>query len=223
MDPVKGYMATVLKLPQGEIKDLSRTIFFEGSFFFAGRPIPGLVQFPAVIVGSTATCAPDGESVIIVDCKAFSTPTELLATASQPSPTPAAAVKDQTQLCMDRRCSECTKAFPDLLALMAHCSITGHAPEYEASSEITPATPALAVNYCNTALKYALQERMLRWGQAYVEPNKGKELTDNRTGKSLGVEIYRAFVRFTLKFYLFHCQQQQTHIRFEFRNVTLIC
>lgn len=82
--------------------------------------------------------------------------------------------------------------------LLVSSQDTGHKPVYAASDVATPSTgpvPAdveVFLSYVNVALQRALGEKLARWGNEYIDPKEKKEPVD-RSGRSLGVCVYKAF------------------------------
>lgn len=181
-------------MKKAEIQDLRRVCFFEGSFMFSSRPIPFL-KLPMCIVGAKekgleTPIMSNGDSMTITACSAFSAPLVI----SPPKPKPQstdAAVGGDAKVSIDHRCNDCTKAFTDVEAMMAHAKITGHSPVYE-DTAAQPANTEVFTSFCNIALQRAMGERMAKWGREYIDPKSFTEPKD-RQGKSMGVRIFRAY------------------------------
>jgi len=177
-------------MSQKEVESLQRVVFFEGSFFFSSRPIPGLEDLPKDLVGSKSSddggaelpVMENGDCMIVTNSSAFRAPTVLTGGAK---PTSATTVS------MDRRCRDCTKAFVDLNGIKTHCATTGHQPQME-STGLRPSNLEVFTSFCNCALQRAMGERMARWGREYIDPKSFTEPKD-RQGRAMGVRIFRAF------------------------------
>lgn len=188
-----------------DVESLKRVVFFEGSFIFSARPIPGLERdtLPRDIVGSKSTGSEEelplmdnGDSMTVTNWSAFTVP-NLLRPPQPPKPacTPVKPPeKEKTAsnatVNVSLRCADCTKAFTDLNGLKTHCQSTGHRPQVD--QELTPAALEVFTSFCNCALQRAMNERMARWGREYIDPKSAKEPKD-RQGRSMGVTIYRAY------------------------------
>lgn len=169
-----------------EKESLKRIVFFKGSFFYSSRSLPGLQQsdLPVTLVDGTHS---EGDVLRIVNVQCFTLPIEMQSGGT-------AAREEMTV--MDRRCSNCTRAFADFDALIAHCEMTGHAPVFEAAdNDETPrhASPSVFLGFCNVALTQAMSERMARWGRDFVDPKSFREPQD-RNGRSHGIRIYESYV-----------------------------
>lgn len=172
-------------LGMSQWKLCQRSVFFEGSFCYSSQPIPHLTpdKLPLPLYTNTET----GDAMTVTHVSAFTPPTCLQATSAK---------KQDDELSIDRRCKDCTKAFPDVTALLSHCQITGHQPVSDAISSTVEATPATNENFlafCNIALQRAMEERMARWGRDYIDPKSQQSRVDKRSGRPLGVDTYRAF------------------------------
>lgn len=182
----KGLREKVLNnLPEKTKKSVLRAIFPTGSAFFSANEIKGLdpSKLPYELVDGTGT---GGDTAVVVGMKVFGRPAILQAGAQLRT--------GENEVSLDFRCADCTAAFSSLGALLAHCEAEGHSPVYgQTGSGDQPMQPDLAVfnMYANLALQKAFQERMARWGRAYIDPNVFTEPTDR--GKSLGIKVFRAF------------------------------
>ena len=187
-----------------DIESLKRIVFFEGSSFFSSRKIPGLDKsdLPRVLVGSKESsgdevpCSDNGDSLVISHYKCYIAPPTLAQVSQAAAAAAVSESKSQepgdVRFAVDRRCSDCTKAFVDLEALLQHCTITGHGPE-GAATEVTEApTRETFLTYCNILLQRAMGERMARWGREYIDPKNFTEPQD-KNGNDLGVRVYRAY------------------------------
>jgi hypothetical protein len=97
-------------MPEKEKNDLRRVIFFSGSYFCSGRPIPGLEpeNLPYKMpVGDDS----EGEIMTIVQVVHYLAPKELQSPSSNAS---------ENEISFDNRCSSCTKAFADQGGLLQH-------------------------------------------------------------------------------------------------------
>eukprot|EP00980_Cylindrotheca_fusiformis_P009467 scaffold2068_cov96-Cylindrotheca_fusiformis.AAC.23 len=107
-----GFWDNLLKgLHIREKNDLRRVVFFSGSYFCSGRPIPGLersklpVQLPLGKEGEL------GETVEIVQVFHYLAPDELRGIPSAIS---------QNEVAFDSRCADCTRCFADQGSLLQH-------------------------------------------------------------------------------------------------------
>lgn len=192
----KNGLLPQLGMEAKEIENLKRVVFFEGSSFFSARPVPGLEpeNLPRQLVGTKESgndginvfVSDNGDSLQITNYQCRKAPTQVTGEAAKPQ-----AAEKTDSVPVDRRCSDCTKAFADLPALLSHCSITGHQPEYPGEAE--PANREQFLAYCNVALQRAMGERMARWGREYIEPKTFTEPVDKRSGEKLGVKVFQAY------------------------------
>ena len=145
--PVKGLLAR-LGVSEKERRDLERVVFFQGSFFFSARTVPGLDGLPRTLVGEKAAeqgdargeipVSQNGDSFRVVTVKCLTAPSQL---AGRAAPAAAAAASASSSsagqdpgainVAADCRCDGCTNAFSSIEALLSHCQITGHAPVYQ--------------------------------------------------------------------------------------------
>merc|ERR1712238_229768 len=177
-----------------DIDDLKRVVFFEGSFCFSARPIPGLKQeeLPRVLVGSKERdldgeipMSDNGDHMIVTNCSSYGAPVSIV------GPKKKIPSKESQDITIDKRCSECTQGFSSLEGVMAHCKITGHKAEF-GDEVLKPARLEIFLSFCNVVLQRAMGERMARWGREYIDPKNFKDPVDKR-GNTLGVRIFRAF------------------------------
>ena len=143
----KGHIARKFPdLPPKAVEDLRRVVFFQSSYVFAARPIPGLESLPeggvALVGGGDGSPVSDeGDAVTLTSMTAYSTPAEMkaecppaAATGGQraaPQADPggtAGATAAMGELSVDARCNDCVFTFVDNNALVAHCRETGHFP-----------------------------------------------------------------------------------------------
>lgn len=123
-------------VPDKEKDDLRRVVFFQGSFFYSARKIPGLEpnKLPLELPMSPEA---EGDSMRVVQVFHYVTPVELLLkpeetktenatkteTATSPQqPAAAAAVPKSKdgEVRFDMRCNDCIKCFADIGALLQH-------------------------------------------------------------------------------------------------------
>lgn len=182
-------------LPDKEKEDLKRVVFFQGSFFYSARKIPGLEpdKLPLNLPLSEEA---EGDCIKVVQVMHYEAPVELTpakASAAAGDKKPGAG-----DIAFDKRCNDCTRAFADTGALLQHCQQADHTPVYSAldnattGNEPVPASMEVFNAYINGALQRALGERLARWGTEYIDPMNMKEPVD-RNGRSLGVRVYEAY------------------------------
>jgi len=174
-----------------------RGVFFEGSYFFSSRIVPGLEaeNLPKILVGAkekntNMPMSDNGDCLEIMGIHPYSAPELLMKKkeSSQRNVSPSEA-----KLEVDRLCSSCTTSFTSIEALFAHCRIQNHTPQLIAGNEeLKPANKEVFLAYCNICLQHALAERMARWGREYVDPANQYEPTD-RNNQSLGVKVFQAY------------------------------
>jgi len=97
-------------MPQKAKEDLKRVLFFHGSFFFSGRPVPGLdpEKLPLELPVSEKA---EGDKIKIMQMVHYTAPKEMKIGGP--------ALKKH-EVAFDLRCSDCTKAFADVGALLQH-------------------------------------------------------------------------------------------------------
>jgi hypothetical protein len=106
-----GFWDGFLKdMPTKEKEDLRRVVFFSGSFFFSARPIPGLESDKLPMPLPTTEKA-EGDTIQIQQVVHYLAPTELC---------PEKQVAGNSEVCFDKRCANCTKAFIDVGSLLQH-------------------------------------------------------------------------------------------------------
>jgi len=178
-----GVWDNLLKdLPAAEKEVLKRVVFFAGSFFFSGRPIPGLEKgkCPTQLVDGTQT---KGDTFTIVQVQHYSAPEILTA----PLPT-----AQQGEVTVDTfRCFSCTKTFKSEEFMLQHCSQAGHQPVYPPKTD-GPAMLETFLAYCNTALQRAMGERLRKWGDEYINEDRAIK-GQSRDGRDLGIDIFEAY------------------------------
>lgn len=128
----------------------------------------------------------NGDCLTVTGVQAWRAP-EILAPKTDPG-----LKNDPHCVTVDKRCSGCNNAFDNMDALMSHCKMTGHEP-FQADDSTVPANIEIFTSFVNVSLQRALGERMARWGKEYIDPQVWTEPTD-KTGRSLGVRIFRAYV-----------------------------
>lgn len=147
-----------------DIDDLKRVVFFEGSFCFSARPIPGLKQeeLPRVLVGSKERdldgeipMSDNGDHMTVTNCSSYGAPVSIV------GPKKKIPSKESQDITIDKRCSECTQGFSSLEGVMAHCKITGHKAEF-GDEVLKPARLEIFLSFCNVVLQRAMGERMAR-------------------------------------------------------------
>jgi len=179
------------EMPDKEKEDLRRVVFFQGSFFYSARRIPGL-EAEKLSKDLPLTQEAEGDTIKVMQVFHHVTPVELKTKRG------AATTAKKGEVSFDKRCSDCTKCFTDTGALLQHCQQAGHKPVYAASEdasagcEPTPANMEVFNSYINGALQRALGERLARWGTEYIDPTNMKEPVDKQ-GRSLGVRVYEAY------------------------------
>ena len=185
----QGMWGTRFKsLPPKNLESLKRVVFFKGSFFYSSRPLEGFEQsqLPVTLVDGTRT---EGDVLRVINVQCFTIPTEM-STGRTPFKADSGAVT------LDRRCSNCTRAFSSFDALIAHCEMTRHSPVFEDADNneaLRAASPNVFLGYCNVALTQAMTERMARWGRDFVDPRSFTEPTD-RNGNAIGIRVYESYV-----------------------------
>jgi len=179
------------EMPDKEKEDLRRVVFFQGSFFYSARRIPGL-EAEKLSKDLPLTQEAEGDTIKVMQVFHHVTPVELKTKRG------AATTAKKGEVSFDKRCNDCTKCFTDTGALLQHCQQAGHKPVYAASEdasagcEPTPANMEVFNSYINGALQRALGERLARWGTEYIDPTNMKEPVDKQ-GRSLGVRVYEAY------------------------------
>ena len=139
-------------MPAEEKDDLKRVVFFQGSFAFAGRPIPGLepenLRYELVGTG-------DGKTMFIEGVKHFGPPAEVASTVVKGTA--------PDELTVDTfRCQQCNRSFATENQMRQHCSQARHSPVLEPVRLDGPANPPEFMAYLNVALQRAMGERLRR-------------------------------------------------------------
>ncbi len=101
-------------MPTKEKEDLQRVVFFQGSFFYSSRRIPGLEPDKLPLDLPIAPEKAEGDSAKIVQVMHYVTPIELKYKDIDSS------AEKEGQVSFDKRCADCTSAFKDLGALLQH-------------------------------------------------------------------------------------------------------
>lgn len=197
LDKYDGLLSR-MDIPEKDMDSIKRGLFFEGSYCFSSRPIPGLEKerLPRCLV-SNGVATPDadqtpppvsenGDTITVMKVDAYLAPTSILENQDQTLPESSVPLA-----LLDGTCESCNNIFPSTDSLMSHCREKGHKPSYAKGDEI-PANKEIFLAYCNVALQRALVERMARWGREYIDP---KNFTEpySKQGKKLGVKVFRAY------------------------------
>eukprot|EP00804_Cyclotella_cryptica_P022927 CCRYP_018744-RA/>CCRYP_018744-RA protein AED:0.29 eAED:0.29 QI:71/1/1/1/1/0.85/7/1036/740 len=202
----RNYDANCGKKLEDVIAEWRRLLFFQNSVIFAARPLPGMEPLakgesvPLVGGGKGTPESDNGDAMTVTDVTQYSPPVEMIP-ASASAPKKAAPPKadsleaSMASLTVDLRCADCIKSFVDEKALLAHCQMTGHAPVIAGSGgqEAKPANREVFLQYANVVLKRAMGERLAPWGREFIDPKSFTEPQDSRSGKSLGVRVFKAF------------------------------
>ncbi|KAL7520247.1 hypothetical protein ACHAWX_004980 [Stephanocyclus meneghinianus] len=198
----RNYDASCGKKLDDLIAEWRRLLFFQNSVIFAARPLPGMEPLakqesvPLVGGGKGTPESDNGDAMTVTDVTQYSPPAELIpASASTAAPRKAGTLEaSMASLTVDLRCADCIKSFVDDKALLAHCQMTGHAPVIASGGEgAKPANREVFLQYANVVLKRALGERLAPWGREFIDPKSFTEPQDSRSGKSLGVRVFKAF------------------------------
>jgi hypothetical protein len=102
-------------MPEKEKDDLKRVVFFQGSFFFAARKIPGLEPEKLPLTLPISEEKAEGDSFQVMQVLHYLTPIELQFKGSTRSAGP-----KEGELSFDKRCADCTMAFKDTGDLIQH-------------------------------------------------------------------------------------------------------
>ncbi|CAJ1932904.1 unnamed protein product [Cylindrotheca closterium] len=172
-----GFWENLLKdLPKKQKDDFRKVVFFNGSTFYSGRPIPGLEDssFPKTLdLGDRG----EGDIMQVIRVRKLLAPAEVQVTRPE---------QNQNKVIFDRRIADGTKSFPDYKATLQFCQQHDKTPAY-VPSDGTPATLEEFSAFVNSALKSALGEKLSRWGRDLIDPNK---VTKHG---SVGVSVYEAY------------------------------
>ena len=99
-------------MPEKEKEDLKRIVFFQGSFFYAARKVPGL-EPDKLPLSLPLTEDAEGDTIKVMQVIHYVTPLELKQQTS--------VKKEETdEISFDKRCNDCTRAFGDTGALLQH-------------------------------------------------------------------------------------------------------
>lgn len=99
------------EMPDKEKEDLKRVVFFQGSFFYSARKIPGLEPEKLTLTLPVSDEA-EGDTIKVVQVFHYVTPLELKPKVNLESKT--------DEVSFDKRCNDCTKGFADVGALLQH-------------------------------------------------------------------------------------------------------
>lgn len=172
-------------MTKNEKKQMKEVTFFQGSYFFSARPIPGLepdklpLRDPLLVTES-------GESFTVLSVTHFTKPKCFDGITY--------GLLDD-EVAFDCQCKECPRrSFPTVEELLQHCKNNNHSPMYHnaGDGDMVVADPPTFLQYVNVVLDAALSSRLAKWGNSYIDPKSWKEPTDYR-GQSLGIMVYRAF------------------------------
>jgi hypothetical protein len=100
-------------MPDKEKEDLRRVVFFQGSFFYSARKIPGL-EPDKLSMELPVSEEAEGDTIKVVQVFHYVTPVELKTASSTNT-----KLKDG-EVGFDKRCNDCTKCFTDVGALLQH-------------------------------------------------------------------------------------------------------
>eukprot|EP00980_Cylindrotheca_fusiformis_P010696 scaffold2400_cov187-Cylindrotheca_fusiformis.AAC.1 len=107
-----GFWDNLLKgLHIDEKNDLRRVVYFSGSYFCSGRPIPGLERSKLPVQLPLGKEEELGETVEIVQVFHYLAPNELRGIPSAVS---------QNEVAFDSRCADCTRCFADQGSVLQH-------------------------------------------------------------------------------------------------------
>lgn len=186
------------------MEDLRRVVFFQSSYVFSARPIPGILSVPKggvpIVGGGNGTPNSDeGDAMTLTSLTVYSCPKEMGVKAPPPRAAPQAGGVEQLASSMeavtvDMRCADCVFSFVDENSLVAHCRETGHFPVTNTGEQqaVRAANKEEFIQYANVVLRRALGERLARWGREYIDPKSWTEPAD-KYGKSLGVRVFKAY------------------------------
>ena len=101
-------------MPDKEKDDLRRVVFFQGSFFYSARKIPGLEpqKLPMTL---PVTEDAEGDTIKVVQVFHYVTPKEL-----KTEKNPDGKNLKNDEISFDKRCNDCAKGFVDSGALLQH-------------------------------------------------------------------------------------------------------
>ena len=104
-------------LPDKEKEDLKRVVFFQGSFFYSARKMPGLEpdKLPLNLPLSEEA---EGDCIKVVQVIHYEAPVEL--TPAKGSTAAGDKKPGAGDIAFDKRCNDCTRAFADTGALLQH-------------------------------------------------------------------------------------------------------
>ena len=201
-------------LKKKQLEDLRRVIFFQNSYAFAARPIPGLDGLEQMSGGKSSAegswvplvgggdgtrafaSSDEGDYMAFTSVSIFCAPVEMkLRAAPQAAADTQPLSSSMKELTLDFRCSDCVHSFADENSLLMHCRDTGHFPaggDDGSGGDVRPANKEEFIQYANVVLSRALGERYARWGRDYIDPKSWTDPED-KFGKSLGVRVFKAF------------------------------
>jgi hypothetical protein len=99
------------EMPENEKDDLKRVVFFQGSFFFSARKVPGLEPEKLPLALPISAEKAEGDTIKVMQMLHYVIPVEL--DSANPSP-------QEGEVIFDKRCADCTMAFKDVGALLQH-------------------------------------------------------------------------------------------------------
>ena len=99
------------EMPNKQKDDLRRVVFFQGSFFYSARKIPGL-EAEKLPMNLPLSEEAEGDTIKVMQVIHYTTPKELKIKEST-------STKDG-EVSFDKRCNDCAKCFPDVGALLQH-------------------------------------------------------------------------------------------------------
>eukprot|EP00980_Cylindrotheca_fusiformis_P011868 scaffold2818_cov59-Cylindrotheca_fusiformis.AAC.3 len=195
-----GFWDNLLKgLPNAEKKDLRRAVYFSGSYFCSGRPIPGLEQEKLPVSLPLGKAGELGETVEIVQ----------LLILGAPIAQDASLIRAHCYSIGEFHVLSNPSSFFIILILCVLTSNSrdaGHSPVYVPDSKSPtspiPSTLPVFVSYINGVLQRALSERLSRWDNEYIVPDSFKKITKKRREKGKVVEkvVARVYRAYTAKF-----------------------
>ena len=107
-------------MPTKEKEDLRRVVFFQGSFFYSARKIPGL-EADNLSMSLPLTQDAEGDTIKVIQVFHYVTPVELKMKESTSSTSTSTSTKTKDgEVSFDKRCNDCAKCFMDVGALLQH-------------------------------------------------------------------------------------------------------
>ena len=101
-------------MPGKEKDDLRRVVFFQGSFFYSARKIPGL-EADKLSMNLPLSQDAEGDTIKVMQVFHYVTPVELKVKENTASTT-----TNNGEVSFDKRCNNCAKCFTDVGALLQH-------------------------------------------------------------------------------------------------------